>query len=212
MTGRALGPASSPSISSVLPLAYPPQGPHTPAHVWPPWREDRALPWAVSMTDGAAPGWPAGRGPGHAVCNQQEMGPRCCCAGLGVSLPMYGKRRLAVVSWSEFPGLHSWGRQCGRKEAILGGADKPAHPHRKGGPYPSFPGNGGPSLTQSTCGGRRRGKLAGLATHSPRTPAKPSSPLSLLGQGREWDLLPVPQGYRWAESRGKSTLNTHWKD
>ena len=72
-----------------------------------------------------------------------------------------------MVSWSEFPGLHSRGRQCGRKEAILGGADKPAYPHRKGGPHtlyldPSFPGNGGPSLTQSTCGSRRRGELVGF--------------------------------------------------
>lgn len=109
-----------------------------------------------------------------------------------------------MVSWSEFPGLHSRGRQCGRKEAILGGADKPAYPHRKGGPHtlyldPSFPGNGGPSLTQSTCGSRRRGELAGLAAHRPRAPPKQNSLLSLLGRGREWDPFPVPQGCRWAE-------------
>ena len=69
MAGQALGASFLSPSSGVLYLVYPPQGPHTLAHMWPPWREGRALSWAVFMTDGAAPGQPAGCGPGHAVCN-----------------------------------------------------------------------------------------------------------------------------------------------
>ncbi|TKC39793.1 hypothetical protein EI555_004711, partial [Monodon monoceros] len=59
-------------------------------------------------------------------------GSQMLLSGLGVSLPMYGKRRLAAVSWSNVPGLCPRGSPCGRKEVVLGGADKPSCPRRKG--------------------------------------------------------------------------------
>lgn len=97
-----------------------------------------------------------------------------------------GLRRFTAQIFQPGP----WGQQCGRKEVVLGGADKPSRPHRKGGSCmllldPAFHRNLGPGVSPRACGGR---------AHRLGTPPRQGPPLHLQGWGRGGGLLQGPQG------------------
>lgn len=174
-----------PRFLTFLFLAYPPQGPQTPSVHMATLERRQGLASGGVCAEGAGltDGWglPQASQLATAQATPGGNGSQMLLSGLGVSLPMYGKRRLAAVSWSSVPGLCPRGSPCGRKEVVLGGADKPSCPHRKGGPRtlhldPSFPRNHGPRLTPGHLWGGRRGELAGTQTQCTPKAGLPTQP------------------------------------
>lgn len=126
-----------PRFLTFLFLAYPPQGPQTPSVHMATLERRQGLASGGVRAEGAGltDGWglPQASQLATAQATPGGNGSQMLLSGLGVSLPMYGKRRLAAVSWASVPGLCPRGHLVGgRKWSWEGQMSPPAPAGRVG--------------------------------------------------------------------------------